>query len=199
MSRLYRNNNDQYEQTERLINNRLAYVNTNLLVEVKAINGKKITVQPTGLRFYTDNNLQQQQKPYGQFDVNIIQLKGITVPISVSQIGLLIVNQYDIANITDNEDLINRRFDLLDGVFIPTILQTDTPSSDTLKLSGENLITSFTSTKIENSNSDSLIKVVIDALTVLKNLVTQDNQDTLSTATQSALQSEIDKLQAFNP
>ncbi len=198
MSQLYRNVQDRYQQVERLVNNRLASVNTNMLVEVKAIDGAKVTVEPTGFRFYTDNNLKQISKKYDSFDVNILQMSGVLVPIIVGQIGLLIINQYDIENVTEGSDPINRRFDILDGLFLPVIIPTDPISSDTLELKGTNLVTDFTSTKIKNSDADSLIKVLIDALTAVKNLETTDFEF-VNPASQGFIQDQIDKLVVFNP
>lgn len=134
MSNLYRNNQDQYQQIERIVNNILGAVNTNLLVEVKAIDGVKLTVQPTGKRFYKNANLQQETKDYGEFEVNVLQLNNITVTINVGDIGFLIVNQYDIGNILDGETLVPRRFDLLDGLFLPVNITSTQISTEDVEI-----------------------------------------------------------------
>jgi len=134
MTNLYRNNQDQYQQVERIINNTLGAVNTNLLVEVKAIDGIKLTVKPTGKRFYTNNNLQEKSKDYGEFEVNVLQLNNITVTVNVGDVGLLIVNQYDIGNVVSSEELIPRRFDLLDGLFFPVNITSTTISVEDVEI-----------------------------------------------------------------
>jgi hypothetical protein len=214
MSNLYRNNQDQYQQVERIVNNLLGSVNTNLLVEVKAIDGVKLTVQPTGKRFYKNNNLQQETKDYGEFEVNVLQLNNITVTINVGDIGFLIVNQYDIGNILSGETLVPRRFDLLDGLFFPVNITSTAISTEDVEIRvprdiqltavrnveivAKTLDTECTETQIKNPAGDSLIQVLIDVLKVIDNLVTQSG-DVLNAATKAAIQTEVAKLTAFNP
>jgi hypothetical protein len=214
MSNLYRNNQDQYQQVERIVNNLLGSVNTNLLVEVKAIDGVKLTVQPTGKRFYKNNNLQQETKDYGEFEVNVLQLNNITVTINVGDIGFLIVNQYDIGNILSGETLVPRRFDLLDGLFFPVNITSTAISTEDVEIRvprdiqltavrnveivAKTLDTECTETQIKNPAGDSLIQVLIDVLNVIDNLVTQSG-DVLNAATKAAIQTEVAKLTAFNP
>jgi hypothetical protein len=189
-------------------------VNTNLLVEVKAIDGVKLTVQPTGKRFYKNNNLQQETKDYGEFEVNVLQLNNITVTINVGDIGFLIVNQYDIGNILSGETLVPRRFDLLDGLFFPVNITSTAISTEDVEIRvprdiqltavrnveivAKTLDTECTETQIKNPAGDSLIQVLIDVLNVIDNLVTQSG-DVLNAATKAAIQTEVAKLTAFNP
>ena len=193
MSELYRNPRERSNQVSDIVNSILACVNTCFPATVKSLASPNVEVTPNITRFYTDTNQNQRTVTFPDVTVRVAQVNGIKVPVKVGDKGFVIVNQSDISAITDGSTPVPRRFDVLDGVFLPIQLNATFDDNIVLTLPAGTFETKALNTRIRNPANDSLIKVikdVVDALAVDTNV---------APATKTAALAAQPKLGAFNP
>lgn len=206
MSRQYQVLTDEVSNFQRLINAQIAQINTCMPARIVSIDGDLATIQPLITLFYRDqqNNIQKSiitEIPNIPLLYPGTAATSIKFQVSVGDTGIYLINQADVDPIYRSGSPTHRRFDLLDGVFIP-MLMGNSGSGMEITSTGEINITAPT-VKIDvtdgfsvTNEAGSVIPAVITALTAIMNLVTLSS-DVLNPATQAAIAAQIAILQSF--
>lgn len=208
MSNLINITSDPKQAINNAINSRVHQINTQYPAKVASVSGNTVTVQPQIQSFYLDenNNLQTCDYPLVE-NVPILMLgkpsASVSTPVVVGDSGLCLVMQADSGSFFFGDEIsVCRKHDLVDSVFIP--FYKATPSSDLVISCGENKVDisntgievfSESSINIYNTTGN-LIQILIQCMTIISGLTTQTN-DTLSSSTIAALQTQIELLNSF--
>lgn len=157
MSSLYKVTHDERETIGKFIDSKINQINTTLIAKVDEIseNDAYITVSPLSKRVYIDEKNERQTTDFPQIMVRLICQKGFLSQIETGDIGVLLVIQSDVDfYFGGSSNYIDRRFDLIDALFIP--LEKTNQNTEEVKIKTSQYI------KIQNENFDlvSLMKSI---------------------------------------
>lgn len=132
--------NDERVEIELLIDQKINYINTNLLCSIVSIseNSPVVRVQPLSKRSYIDESGTVQFIDYQTINVKLAYAKGFKSQLSAGDKGLLLICQNNIDHYINNTDYDQRKFDILDGVFLPFAL--DSQNTEQVKIQTESFL-----------------------------------------------------------
>lgn len=177
MTKLYKKTDNQRNSISILIDSTLHQINTALLAKVASVTSgsDKIELEILSKRSYIDKDNNRQYVQFDNINLRLAYQKGFTPTTKVGDYGFVIVMQSDIEVFLSGEEDSPRKYDILDGIFIPmeyatantTNLIINSSSGEDIQInSGKNLVatstnTSFTNTHFSVSNG---VNEVIDLL-----------------------------------
>lgn len=160
---------------ELLINTHLNNINTTLLVKIASISNSdpKVTVEILSKRAYINENNERKYIQFGNLEVRLAYMKGYKPTTKVGDYGLLIVCQSAIEPFLSGSADSPRKYDLLDGLFIPlayepsavnaTNTEISTASGEDLTVTcGKDVDISVTGKFNVTKGSDELISILAD-------------------------------------
>lgn len=195
MGSFYQKTLNQFEETELIVEETLASVNTMMPCEVTAIDYPKVTVKPLIKRIFINELDQTQYLDYGVIsDIPVLTMGNSVTNISfpppiVGDTGVILVSQGQVSSVYGRDEIdVPRKFDFTDAVYVPFFMRQESSESEKLTINSEKF-------NVKN-DSNELITSIISALTAVKNLVTTGSE-TINPASQLLIQAEIDKIQTF--
>jgi hypothetical protein len=196
MRRAYQKTFNPFEETKLIIEDSLSNVNTIMPCEVVSSEYPTVTIKPLIKRTFYNDIGEAEFIPYGEINkIPVLTLGNQEFnisfpPPSAGDIGLFLVCQNQITQVYETIEEKNsvRKFDLLDGIYIPLFLNSNTSESDKITVN---------TSKFNVSNGDNeLIASLVACLGQIKSLTTTDGAS-VSPGSQAAIQAEIDKIQSF--
>lgn len=111
----------QRATTDLLINAHLNTINTCVLVKIASVptSGPRVEVEVLSNRSYIDENNVRQYQRFENINVRLAYMKGFKTTTKVGDYGLLIVCQSAIEPFLSGTANTPKKYDLLDGFFIP--------------------------------------------------------------------------------
>lgn len=202
MSNLYQKTFSEFENTELVVANSLAQVNTIMPCSVTSVQYPKITVKPLIKRIFINQNNENEYIPYTDIsDIPILTLGNnefnISFPLpKAGDRGLLFACQNQVSDVYETGEIDTpRKFSLTDSVFVPLFMSKEAPVSDTMTVNAEKINIKSDKFSVTNSTAE-LTQSLVAALNAINNLVTNLG-DTINPASKAAIQAEIDKIQSF--
>lgn len=182
--------NDDRQNSEILIDSKISYINTTLLVKVNSIQegSSTINVQPLSKRSYLDENQERQYIDFPNIDLRIIYQKGFTSQISAGDYGMCLVCQSDIDAYLDSLDYSDRRFDIIDGLFMPITIGSQNTTE--VVVSSENYIS------VKN-NTNELFSILKDTLTACAEITVNTDTGVLNAGSITAFNNAKAKIETF--
>ena len=200
MATLYQKTSSKLDPIDALVNSKIFQMNTAFPAEVVGVSLPNVSVQPLIKSFYSDTMSSVQQVEYPVIDRLPVMMFGsssVSVSSSVSEgdVGIVIVCQGDVEPVYQGGgEFSHRRFDILDGVFIP--LSKSSPSGvGNLEIKSTKTEIKTTGFKVENEVGE-LIQALVTSFTAISNLQTSSGE-TLNAATKAAIVAQTAILQSF--
>ena len=155
-------------------------VNTAFLGKIMSVmaSSNKIRVQPIAKRYYSDREGNRQYVDYSEVEINISSIKGFSSQLVTGDMGMIFIIQNDISKELNGEKESERRYDILDGIFMPMIFGNANTT--------EVIISTNSHLKIENSTHDLLV-VLKQLSTDLKALTVNTQTGVLNPPSQTAM------------
>ena len=212
--KFYQNLHDGRQTVEALIEGELQQLNTALLAKVVSANpgNNLITVELLSKRSYLDENQDRQYVQLDNLDVRLAYQKGFKPTTKPGDFGFVIVMQSDLDPFISGGADSPRKYDLLDGIFIPMqygnvngtdVLISSNPGEKIQITSGSDFDVQatnveFTVTKCKVSNgTDDLVELIEDLANVCQQITVNTTTGVLNPGIASQFAAIKSKVEAF--
>ena len=149
----------------------------------------KVTVLPQLKRFYNDENGQRQSQDYESITINLIYQKNFISKIKEGDVGVILISQSDSDYAFGiDTDYDYRRFDLLDGLFIP--ITHSRIEKNNVVIESDNHI------QIKNASNE-LFSVLKELTETVKTLVIDPQTQMITIPIQQQFDQIITKIESF--
>jgi hypothetical protein len=200
---------DQRTAVDLLIQTNLNNINTCVLAKIATVTSgeKKVEVEILSKRSYIDENNVRQYVQLQNIPVRLAYMKGFVPTTKVGDYGLLIVSQTSIEPFLSGKPDSPRKYDLLDGFFIP-LVYADEPNTDNVLISsatgedvkinsGKDLDLTVTGALNITKGASELVSILSNLADTCANITVNTTTGVLNPGSISALQAIRDQIQAF--
>ena len=200
---------DQRTAVDLLIQTNLNNINTCVLAKIVTVTSgeKKVEVEILSKRSYIDENNVRQYVQLDNIPVRLAYMKGFVPTTKVGDYGLLIVSQTSIEPFLSGKPDSPRKYDILDGFFVP-LVYADAPNMTDLNISsatgedinlttGKDLDIAITGALNITKGSNELVSILSNFANTCANITVNLTTGALNTGSRNALLAIRDQIQAF--
>lgn len=192
-----------------LISSHLNTINTCALVKIASVptTGPYVEVEILSKRSYVDENNVIQYKQLENIDVRLAYMKGFKPTTKVGDYGLLIVCQSAIEPFLSGTPNNSRKYDLLDGFFVPlayatvpnhTNLEIDSASGEDIAItSGKDVDITVQGKFNVTKGSEELISILADLAATCSQIIVNTTTGVLNPGLITSFQNIKSKIEAF--
>ena len=163
MTKLYKKTDNLRNSISILVDSTVNQINTALLAKVASVasGSDKIELEILSKRSYIDKDNNRQYIKFDNINLRLAYQKGFIPTTKVGDYGFVIVMQSDIEVFLSGEEDSPRKYDILDGIFIPmqyatantTNLMINSSSGEDINItSGKNIVVNSTNTTFNNTH-----------------------------------------------
>lgn len=199
----------QRETSEILIKSHLNNINTCVLVKIAAVTSgePKVEVELLTKRSYVDENNVRQYDQFGNISVRLAYMKGFKPTTKVGDYGLLIVSQSAIEPFLSGTKDNPRKYDLLDGFFVPLAyasgantenLEIDSATGEDITMTcGKDVDISVQGKFNVTKGSEELVSILADLASTCASITVNLSTGALMPGSISALEAIQSKIEDF--